>query len=155
MFKEFKEFAMRGSVLDLAVGVIIGAAFGKVVSSLVDDILMPPLGKLIGKVDFSSLYINLSGTHYETLAEAKAHGAALSYGNFINTIINFLIVAFSIFLLVRSVNLRLRSGRAAAATTVKTDRLGSRSLQEKCVSDADRRIRWRGAGRMSARRHLK
>ena len=104
MFKEFKEFAMRGSVLDLAVGVIIGAAFGKVVSSLVDDVLMPPLGKLIGKVDFSSLYINLSGAHYETLADAKAHGAALSYGNFINTIINFLIVAFSVFLLVRSVN---------------------------------------------------
>jgi large conductance mechanosensitive channel len=104
VLKEFKEFAMRGSVLDLAVGVIIGAAFGKVVSSLVDDVLMPPLGRLIGKVDFSNLYINLSGTHYDTLAEAKQHGAALSYGNFINTIINFLIVAFAIFLLVRSVN---------------------------------------------------
>ena len=104
MLKEFKEFAMRGSVLDLAVGVIIGAAFGKVVSSLVDDVLMPPLGRLIGKVDFSNLYINLSETHYDTMAEAKAHGAALSYGNFINTIINFLIVAFAIFLLVRAVN---------------------------------------------------
>jgi large conductance mechanosensitive channel len=95
---------MRGSVLDLAVGVIIGAAFGKVVSSLVDDVLMPPLGRLIGRVDFSNLYINLSETHYETLAEAKAHGAALSYGNFINTIFNFVIVAFAIFLLVRAVN---------------------------------------------------
>lgn len=104
MLKEFKEFAMRGSVLDLAVGVIIGAAFGKVVSSLVDDVLMPPLGRLIGKVDFSNLYINLSETHYDTMAEAKAHGAALGYGNFINTIINFLIVAFAIFLLVRAVN---------------------------------------------------
>jgi large conductance mechanosensitive channel len=104
MLKEFKAFAMRGSVLDLAVGVIIGAAFGKVVSSLVDDVLMPPLGRLIGKVDFSNLYVNLSETHYETLAEAKAHGAALSYGNFINTIINFLIVAIAIFLLVRMVN---------------------------------------------------
>jgi large conductance mechanosensitive channel len=104
VFKEFKEFAMRGSVLDLAVGVIIGAAFGKVVSSLVDDLLMPPLGRLIGRVDFSNLYINLSETHYDTLAEAKAHGAALSYGNFINTIINFIIVAFAIFLLVRAVN---------------------------------------------------
>jgi large conductance mechanosensitive channel len=104
VFKEFKEFAMRGSVLDLAVGVIIGAAFGKVVSSLVDDVLMPPLGRLIGRVDFSNLYINLSETHYETLAEAKAHGAALSYGNFINTIFNFVIVAFAIFLLVRAVN---------------------------------------------------
>ena len=104
MFKEFKEFAMRGSVLDLAIGVIIGAAFGKVVSSLVDDVLMPPLGRLIGRVDFSNLYINLSETHYDTLTEAKAHGAALSYGNFINNIINFLIVAFAIFLLVRAVN---------------------------------------------------
>ena len=104
MLKEFKAFAMRGSVLDLAVGVIIGAAFGKVVSSLVDDVLMPPLGRLIGKVDFSNLYINLSGTHYDTFAEAKAHGVALSYGNFINTIINFLIVAFAIFVLVRAVN---------------------------------------------------
>ena len=105
MLKEFKEFALRGNVLDLAVGVIIGAAFGKVVSSLVDDVIMPPLGKLIGNVDFSSLFINISGTHYDTLAEAKAHSAAtLNYGIFINTIINFLIVAFAIFLLVRAVN---------------------------------------------------
>lgn len=104
MLKEFKEFAMRGSVLDLAVGVIIGAAFGKVVSSLVDDVLMPPLGRLIGRVDFSNLYINLSETHYETLADAKRAGVALSYGSFINTIINFLIVAFAIFLLIRAVN---------------------------------------------------
>lgn len=105
MFKEFKEFAMRGSVLDLAVGVIIGAAFGKVVSSLVDDVLMPPLGRVIGKVDFSNLFINLSETHYDTLAAAKAAGApTLNYGNFLNTIINFLIVAFAIFLLVRAVN---------------------------------------------------
>ncbi len=105
MFKEFKEFAMRGSVLDLAVGVIIGAAFGKVVSSLVDDVLMPPLGRVIGRVDFSNLFINLSETHYDTLAAAKAAGApTLNYGNFLNTIINFLIVAFAIFLLVRAVN---------------------------------------------------
>ncbi len=105
MFKEFKEFAMRGSVLDLAVGVIIGAAFGKVVSSLVDDVLMPPLGRVIGRVDFSNLFINLSETHYDTLVAAKAAGApTLNYGNFLNTIINFLIVAFAIFLLVRAVN---------------------------------------------------
>jgi len=105
VFKEFKEFAMRGSVLDLAVGVIIGAAFGKVVSSLVDDVLMPPLGRVIGRVDFSNLFINLSETHYDTLAAAKAAGApTLNYGNFLNTIINFLIVAFAIFLLVRAVN---------------------------------------------------
>jgi large conductance mechanosensitive channel len=105
VFKEFKEFAMRGSVLDLAVGVIIGAAFGKVVSSFVDDVLMPPLGRLIGRVDFSNLFINLSETHYDTLAAAKAAGApTLNYGNFLNTIINFLIVAFAIFVLVRAVN---------------------------------------------------
>lgn len=105
MLKEFKEFALRGNVLDLAVGVIIGAAFGKVVSSLVDDLIMPPLGRIIGHVDFSSLFINLSSTHYDTLAEAKAHSApTLNYGVFINTIINFLLVAFAIFLLVRAVN---------------------------------------------------
>ena len=105
MFKEFKEFAMRGSVLDLAVGVILGAAFGKIVSSMVDDILMPPIGRILGKVDFSSLFINLSDKSFDTLAAAKAAGApTLNYGNFINTIINFLIVAFCIFLVVRSVN---------------------------------------------------
>jgi large conductance mechanosensitive channel len=105
VFKEFKEFAMRGSVLDLAVGVIIGAAFGKIVASLVDDVLMPPLGRLLGHVDFSSLFLNLSDKHFDTLVAAKAAGApTLNYGNFINTIINFLIVAFAIFLVVRSVN---------------------------------------------------
>jgi len=105
VFKEFKEFAMRGSVLDLAVGVIIGAAFGKIVASLVDDILMPPIGRLLGRVDFSQLFINLSDKPYDSLAAAKAAGAAtLNYGNFINTIINFLIVAFTIFLVVRMVN---------------------------------------------------
>ena len=116
MLKEFKEFAMRGNVLDLAVGVIIGAAFGKVVSSLVDDVLMPPLGRLLGPVDFSQLYINLSGTHFDTLQAAKAAGKALNYGNFINTIINFLIVAFSIFLLLRVVN-RWMPKPAAPVTT--------------------------------------
>ena len=105
MLKEFKEFAMRGNVLDLAVGVILGAAFGKIVASLVDDVLMPPLGRVLGRVDFSNLFINLSDKSFETLAAAKAAGApTLNYGNFINTIINFVIVAFSIFLLVRSVN---------------------------------------------------
>ncbi len=105
MFKEFKEFAMRGNVLDLAVGVIIGVAFGKIVSSLVDDILMPPLGRLLGPVNFSDKFINLSGTHYESLKAAKDAGAAtLNYGNFINTVINFLIVAFTIFVVVRIVN---------------------------------------------------
>ena len=105
MLKEFKEFAMRGNVLDLAIGVILGAAFGKIVASLVDDVLMPPLGQLLGRVNFSDLFINLSGRHFDSVQAAKAAGApTLNYGNFINTIINFLIVAFSIFLLVRSVN---------------------------------------------------
>src|ERR1700686_901873 len=96
---------MRGSFLDLAIGVIIGAAFGKIISSLVEDILMPPIGQLLGKVDFSTLFINLSGTHFDKLKDAKAAGAAtLNYGNFINNIINFLIVAFIIFVVVRIVN---------------------------------------------------
>ncbi|MEO0083932.1 MAG: large conductance mechanosensitive channel protein MscL, partial [candidate division WOR-3 bacterium] len=105
MFKEFKEFAMRGNVLDMAVGIIIGVAFGKIVTSLVNDIIMPPIGLLLGKIDFANLFINLSGKHYSTLAEAKAAGAAtLNYGVFINTVIDFIIVAFVIFLIVRQVN---------------------------------------------------
>ena len=119
MLKEFKEFAMRGNVLDLAVGVIIGAAFGKIVASLVDDVLMPPLGRLLGHVDFSSKFINLSDKTYETLAAAKAAGApTLNYGNFINAIINFVIVAFAIFIVVRAVNRwTVKPAPAAAATT--------------------------------------
>lgn len=105
MLKEFKEFAMRGNVLDLAVGVIIGAAFGKIVSSLVDDMMMPLVGRILGHADFSALFINLGDKSYETLAAAKAAGAAtLNYGLFLNAFINFLIVAFAIFLLVRQVN---------------------------------------------------
>jgi large conductance mechanosensitive channel len=105
MIKEFKEFAMRGNVLDMAVGIIIGAAFGQIVNSFVQDILMPPIGRLLGHVDFSNLFVSLSGTHYDTVAAAKAAGAAtLNYGVFLNTVINFLIVAFAVFLLVRQVN---------------------------------------------------
>jgi len=105
MLREFKEFAMRGNVIDMAVGVIIGAAFGKIVTSLTNDILMPPIGLLLGKVDFSSLYLNLSGNAYPSLAEAKKAGAAtINYGAFINTVIDFLIVAFVIFLLIRQIN---------------------------------------------------
>jgi large conductance mechanosensitive channel len=105
MLKEFKEFAMRGNVLDMAVGIIIGAAFGQIVTSFVADILMPPVGRLLGHVDFSNLFINLTETHYPTIAAAKAAGAAtLNYGLFLNTVINFLIVAFAVFLLVRQVN---------------------------------------------------
>jgi large conductance mechanosensitive channel len=121
MFKEFKEFAMRGSVLDLAVGVIIGAAFGKIVTSFVNDVLMPPIGLLIGKVDFSNLFIDLSGQHHASVAEAKAAGAAtLNYGMFINNVIDFLLVAFAVFLLVRQVNRFNRPAPApAAAPTTK------------------------------------
>src|ERR1700730_13445550 len=105
MFKEFKTFAMRGNVIDLAVGVIIGLAFGKVVSSLVDDIIMPPIGLALGHVNFTDLFISLNGTHYDTLAAAKAAAApTINYGLFLNTIINFLIVAFAVFLLVQQVN---------------------------------------------------
>lgn len=105
MLKEFKAFAMRGNVLDLAVGVIIGAAFGAVVTSLVGDILMPPLGKLMGGLDFKDMFFALDGKQYETLADLRKAGApAIAYGAFINTIVNFLIVAFAIFLLVKQVN---------------------------------------------------
>jgi large conductance mechanosensitive channel len=107
LIKEFREFAVKGSVIDLAVGIIIGAAFGKIVSSLVNDVLMPPIGKAIGGVDFSNLFINLSRDMgpFESLAEAKAAGAAtLNYGVFVNEVINFLIVAFAVFLLVKAVN---------------------------------------------------
>ena len=105
MWEEFKNFAMKGNVLDLAIGVVIGGAFGKIVTSLVDDIIMPIFGSLVGKVDFSNLYINLSGTNFNSLKEAKAAGAAtINYGLFLNNIINFLIIAFSIFIVIRQAN---------------------------------------------------
>ena len=105
MGQDFKAFVMRGNVVDLAVGVIIGAAFGKIVSSMVDDVLMPPIGRALGHVDFSGLFINLTDTPYATLAEAKAHNAAtLNYGIFINTVINFLIVAFCVFIIIQIIH---------------------------------------------------
>ena len=105
MLKEFKEFALKGSVLDLAIGVIIGAAFGKIITSLVNDIIMPPIGLLLGKVDFSSLYWNISGKSFASLADAQAAGApTINYGIFLNSIIQFIIIAFVIFLIVRQVN---------------------------------------------------
>ncbi len=121
MLKEFKEFAMRGNVLDRAIGIVIGAAFGGIVTSFVNDMLMPPIGLLLGRVDFSNLFITLKGTEYATLAQAKAAGATtLNYGLFINTVINFLIVAFAIFLLIRQVNrLKKESAPAPAAPTTK------------------------------------
>jgi large conductance mechanosensitive channel len=121
MLKEFKEFAMRGNVLDMAVGIIIGAAFGKIVSSFVADVLMPPIGLLLGKVDFSSLFLNLSGQTFPSLDAAKAAGApTLNYGLFLNTVIDFLIVAFAIFLLIRQVNrLMPKKEEAPAAPSTK------------------------------------
>jgi large conductance mechanosensitive channel len=122
MFKEFKEFAMKGNVVDLAIGIIIGGAFGKIVTSFVNDVLMPPIGMLLGKMDFSSLFLNLSGQDYPTLAAAKEAGAAtLNYGSFINTIIDFIIVAFAIFLLVKQINKLKRAPEAAPAAPTTRD----------------------------------
>jgi large conductance mechanosensitive channel len=119
MLREFKEFAMRGNVIDLAIAVIIGAAFGKIITSFVEDVLMPPIGLGLGKVDFSNLFINLSGKDYPSVAAAKAAGAAtLNYGIFFNHVVNFLIIAFAIFLLVKQIN-RLQKPAPAAAPTTK------------------------------------
>jgi large conductance mechanosensitive channel len=105
MLKEFKEFAMRGNVLDMAIGVIIGGAFGKIVASFVSDVLMPPIGLLMGKVDFSSLFLNLSGTPQPSLVAAKAAGApTLNYGVFLQSVFDFIIIAFVIFMFVKQVN---------------------------------------------------
>ncbi|MDR3569480.1 MAG: large-conductance mechanosensitive channel protein MscL [Syntrophobacteraceae bacterium] len=124
MFKEFKEFAMRGNVLDMAVGIVIGAAFGAVVKSFVDDVLMPPLGMVLGNVDFSTFFVTLkSGAKaagpYPSLAAAKAAGAVtLNYGFFINTVISFLIIAFAVFLVVKGANsMKRREAAPAAANT--------------------------------------
>ena len=118
MLKEFKEFAMRGNVLDMAIGFIIGAAFGKIITSFVGDVLMPPFGLILGKADFSSLFLNISGKSYDTLAAAKSAGAAtINYGLFLNAVIDFLIVAFVIFMLVRQVNNWKKPAPAAAPKT--------------------------------------
>jgi large conductance mechanosensitive channel len=116
MLKEFKAFAMKGNVLDMAVGIIIGAAFGKIVASLVADVIMPPIGLMMGKVNFEDKFINLTDTDYASLAAAKEAGAAtLNYGAFINAIINFLIVAFAIFMLVKAMNTAKKKEEAAPA----------------------------------------
>ncbi len=122
MWNEFKKFIMRGNVIDMAVGIILGTAFGKIISSLVKDILMPPIGMLLGGVDFSNLFIDLSGKGYKTLAEAMEAGApVIRYGVFINTVIEFLIIAFSIFLVVKGINkleeMKKKEEEAAAPTT--------------------------------------
>jgi large conductance mechanosensitive channel len=117
MIKDFKEFIMRGNVLDMAVGIIIGIAFGSIVNSIVNDIIMPPIGLVVGNVDFLNLFVNLSGGDYTSLAEAKKAGAAvIAYGAFINTIINFLIVAFVMFILIRLFNKFKRKQEAAPSS---------------------------------------
>ncbi|WP_138204561.1 large conductance mechanosensitive channel protein MscL [Haloimpatiens lingqiaonensis] len=119
MLKEFKKFALKGNVVDLAVGVIIGGAFGKIVSSLVNDIIMPIIGNLVGKVDFSNLYINLSGKEFNSLAEAKKAGVAtINYGLFLNNVIDFLIIAFSIFIVIRQFD-RFKKKETPVVTTKK------------------------------------
>jgi large conductance mechanosensitive channel len=118
IFQEFKTFAVKGNAIDLAVGVVIGAAFGGIVTSLVNDIIMPPIGMLTGNIDFSNLFVNLSGTEVATLAEAKKLGlATINYGVFINAVINFLIVAFAIFLVVKQLNRMKQEAPAAPAAT--------------------------------------
>jgi large conductance mechanosensitive channel len=118
MLKEFREFAMRGNVVDMAVGIILGAAFGKIVSSLVSDVIMPPIGLLTGQVDFANLFVNLSSTSYPTIAAAKAAGApTLNYGAWLTTLVDFVLVAFAVFLLVRTMNSLKRSEPAPSPTT--------------------------------------
>lgn len=121
MMKEFREFAARGNVVDLAVGVIIGAAFGKIVTSLVNDIVMPPIGIIVGRIDFKNLYVALNGQHYATVADAQKAGVAtINYGAFVNTVLEFLIVAFVIFLMVRQIN-RLKTPAPTPATVDARD----------------------------------
>ena len=120
MFREFREFAMRGNVVDLAVGIIIGGAFGKIVTSVVNDVIMPPIGLLLGQVDFSNLFINLGGRDFATLAEAEAAGApVIRYGAFVNNVLDFVIVAFAVFLLVRAM-VRLQQQEEAPPATPTT-----------------------------------
>ena len=134
MFKEFKEFAMRGNVLDLAVGVIIGAAFGAVVTSLVSDIIMPPIGKIMGGLDFKDFFVVLGGGAYKSLDEAKKAGVpVIAYGNFINTIVNFVIVAFAVFLLVKQVNRFRRPAPAPASPATKECRFCGMNIPLKAV----------------------
>jgi large conductance mechanosensitive channel len=130
MMKEFKAFALKGNVVDMAVGIIIGAAFGKIVSSLVSDIIMPPIGKLMGNVDFSNLFVNLGAGEFDSLAAAKAAGAAtLNYGLFINTVLDFVIVAFAIFMVVKAMN------RAKKKEEVKPSAPPEPSAEEKLLTD--------------------
>ncbi|MCC7498946.1 MAG: large conductance mechanosensitive channel protein MscL [Bryobacterales bacterium] len=116
MLKEFKEFAVRGNAVDMAIGVVIGAAFGKIVTSIVNDVIMPPIGLLLGNIDFSDLFVNLTSKTAKTLAEAKAAGVpVIAYGTFLNTVLDFLIVAFVVFLMVKQLNRMSRKPEPAPA----------------------------------------
>ncbi len=116
MMSEFKEFAVKGNAIDMAVGIIIGGAFGKIVGSLVNDVIMPPIGKLMGGIDFKTLFMNLGDTAYSTLAEAQEAGApVIAYGNFIQNVIEFIIIAFVIFMMVRYINNMKKKEEAAPA----------------------------------------
>ena len=124
MLKEFRDFAMKGNVLDMAIGIIIGAAFGKIVSSFVADVMMPPLSMLTGKVDFTNWFVSLTGGDYNTLTQAQQAGAVtLNYGAFLNAVINFLIVAFAIFVLIKQVNRFKREAPAAPAEPPAQEKL--------------------------------
>jgi large conductance mechanosensitive channel len=113
ILKEFREFAVKGNAIDMAVGIIVGGAFGKIVSSLVSDVIMPPVGRLLGGIDFTGLFLNLTSAHYETLAEAQKAGAAtLNYGKFIQSTVDFLIIAFAVFLMVKAINTAKRKEEA-------------------------------------------
>ena len=122
MFKEFRDFAMRGNVVDMAVGIVIGGAFGKIVSSFVKDVLMPPIGMLMGNVDFSNLFVNLGDTAFESLAAAQEAGApTINYGVFINTVLDFIIIAFAIFLVVKAMNSAKKKEEAPPAEPTDKD----------------------------------
>lgn len=124
MLKEFKEFAMRGNVMDMAIGIVLGGAFGKIVSSFVNDVLMPVIGKLLGGVDFTSLFLNLTGTEYDTIQAAEeANAAIMKYGNFFQTVVDFVIIAFAIFMVVKAMNrLQTKEEVEEAPTTKKCPR---------------------------------
>jgi large conductance mechanosensitive channel len=120
MWKEFREFVMRGNLLDMAIGIVLGIAFGAIIASLVNDVIMPPIGLLLGSVNFSNLFISLNGQTYPSLDAAKAAGApTINYGVFINTLINFLIVAFVLFLIIRAINQMRRKQESSAIPTAK------------------------------------
>lgn len=142
IIKEFKEFAMRGNVLDMAVGVVVGGAFGKIVTSLVNNIIMPPFGVLLGGIDFSDFFIPLSTEHVESLAEAKAAGIpVIAYGSFLNTVIEFLIIAFAIFMVLKQLNrflpkpepLRNRGSARSAASPLRTMQPAARTAPASCL----------------------